>query len=110
MASLVGRVKNLVVEDGEVESETETDRVCGSQISSSDLGSSFVGLERLVGGTLALLGDGEFGEISVVVTLPASFRQCAIQRRAGKGLLHLVIEDFGLAGLSGSDQVLVENI
>ena len=70
MASLVGGVQDLVIEDGEVESETQTDRVGRRQLSLGDLGSSLVGLERLVCGVLTLVANGELGEVSVVVTLP----------------------------------------
>jgi hypothetical protein len=38
MASAVRRVQDLVVEDTEVERETETDRVCWSEFSLCDVG------------------------------------------------------------------------
>ena len=70
MASLVGGIEDLVVENREVESEAEADWMGGSQVGLSDLGGSLVRLEGLVGRSLALVAHGELGEITVVVTLP----------------------------------------
>lgn len=70
LASLVGRVEDLVIEDGEVERETEADGVGGGKIGGSDFGGGLVGFEGLVCGLLALVGRGELGEVAVVVTLP----------------------------------------
>lgn len=42
MAGLIGRIEDLVVEDGEVERETETDRMGWSKISGGDLSSCLV--------------------------------------------------------------------
>lgn len=70
MASLVGRVEDLVVENGEVQCETETDGVGRSKVGGSNIGSSLVSLERLVGRGLALVTNGELGKVTVVVALP----------------------------------------
>ena len=70
VASLVGSVEDLVVEDGEVEGKTEADGVGRGELSLSDLGGGLVCLERLVGRLLALIASGEFCEVAVVVTLP----------------------------------------
>jgi len=70
MAGLVGRIEDLVIENGEVEGETKTDRVRGSKVGLGNLGSSLVGVERLVGGDLALLANSKLGEITVVVAFP----------------------------------------
>ncbi len=70
MASLVRSVEDLIVEDGEVQGKAETDGVSGRKLSLCDLSSRLVGLEGLVGGVLALLANGELGEITVVITLP----------------------------------------
>lgn len=91
MASTVGRVQNLVVENGEVESQTQADGVSRGQLGLGDIGSALGKIEtasvtrkccdrrgqsylvRLVrgsGGNLALLARGELGEVAVVVTLP----------------------------------------
>lgn len=49
MTCLVGRVEDLIVEDGEVEGKAETDGVGRSEVCLSDLGGSLVSLQRLVG-------------------------------------------------------------
>jgi hypothetical protein len=71
VARLVGCVQDLVVEHGEVEGQAETDGVSGRKLSLGDLGGSLVGLQRLVGRVLALVANGKFGEVAVVVALPA---------------------------------------
>jgi hypothetical protein len=71
LASLVGGVEDLIVENGEVQCETETDGVGGGKVGGSDISSSLVGLERLVGRGLALVTNGELGQVAVVVALPA---------------------------------------
>lgn len=71
VASLVGGVQDLIVEDGEVESEAETDRVRGRQLGLCDLGGSLVGIERLVGRLLSSIANRELGKVSVVITLPS---------------------------------------
>jgi hypothetical protein len=70
VASLVRSVEDLVVEDREVEGETQADGVRGRQLGLGNLGGSLVRLERLVGGVLAAVADGKLGEVTVVVTLP----------------------------------------
>jgi hypothetical protein len=70
LASLVWGVEDLVVEDGEVQCETETDGVCGRKVRCGNVGGSLVGLEGLVGRGLALVANGELGEVTVVVALP----------------------------------------
>ena len=92
VASLIGGVQDFVVEDREVKGESETDGVGRGKVSGGDLGGSLVGLQREVGSTLAAVANGELSEVTVVVTL------------------HLVVEDLGLARLSGLDEVLIENL
>jgi hypothetical protein len=70
MASLVRGVENLVVEDREVERKAKTDGVGRGKIGLGNLGGGLVGLQRLVSRSLALVANGEFGEITVVVALP----------------------------------------
>lgn len=70
VASLVGGVEDLVVEDREVEGKPKTDGVRGRKLSLRNLGGSLVGIERLVGRVLAGVANGELGEVAVVVTLP----------------------------------------
>ena len=81
MAGLVGRVQDLVVEDREVQSESETDGVGRGEISLGNLGGVLVSLERLVGGGLALVTKSELGEVTVVVTLPVRRISSATRRR-----------------------------
>lgn len=45
MTSLVGRVEDLVVEDGEVESQTKTDGMSGREISGGHFSRGFVGFQ-----------------------------------------------------------------
>jgi hypothetical protein len=71
MAGLVRRAEDLVVENGEVQGETQADRVRRRQLSLGNLGGGLVSLERLVGRILATVASGELGEVAVVVTLPA---------------------------------------
>ena len=70
MASLIGSVQDLVVEDGEVEGKTQADGVGRRQLSLGNLGGSLVGLQGLVGGVLATVANGKLSEVAVVVTLP----------------------------------------
>lgn len=70
VAGLIRRVENLVVEDGEVQSQTQADGVGRGKLSLGNLGGSLVRLERLVGRILATVTDGELSEIAVVVSLP----------------------------------------
>ena len=70
VASLVRGVKDLIVEDREVKSQTETDGVSGSKVGLGDFSGSLVGLEGGVGSALTAVTDGELGKITVVVTLP----------------------------------------
>lgn len=98
MASTVGRVQDLIVEDREVQGETETDGVGRSELSLSDVGGVLnmdgehvlqkkcwgsategsgvlgylVSLVGSVGSLLSLIARGKLGEITVVVTLPIS--------------------------------------
>ena len=70
MASLIGSVEDLVVEDGEVKGQTQADGVGGGKVGRGDFGRGFVGLEGGIGSTLTAVADGELGQITVVVTLP----------------------------------------
>lgn len=70
MASLVGRIENLVVEDGEVKGKTKADRVRRSKVGLSNLGGSLVSLERFIGRGLALIANSKFSEVAVVVAFP----------------------------------------
>jgi hypothetical protein len=88
LAGSLGRVENLVIEDGEVESQTQPNVVGGGQLGGGLVGSKLVGLQRLLGSLLSLVVGGELGQVSVVVTL------------------HLVVEDDGLGQLAGVGAIL----
>lgn len=62
------------------------------EVGGGDLSSSLVGLQGVVGGTLAAVANGELGKVAVVITL------------------HLVVEDLRLTALGGLDEVLVQNL
>ncbi len=70
VASLIGGVQDLVVENGEVEGETEADGVRGRQLGLRNFGGSLVCIQRLVGRLLSSVTDGELGKVSVIITLP----------------------------------------
>ena len=70
LASLVGRVENLVVENGEVQGKSEADGMGRSEVGGSNIGGGLVSLEGLVGRGLALVTNGELGKVTVVVALP----------------------------------------
>ena len=111
MASLIGRVEDLVVEDREVEGKAKTDRMSGGKVGGSDLSRSFVCFQRLVGRDLALITLGELGEVTVVITLP-EIRYVSIKANLNNSNgydVHLVVEYLRLAALSRLDQVLVKN-
>jgi hypothetical protein len=68
LASLIGGVQDLVVENGEVKGQTETDGVGGREIS-GDLRGLLVSLKRLVTSILSAISLLELSNITVVVTL-----------------------------------------
>ena len=70
VASLIRRVQDLVVENGEVEGQAETNWVGWCKVGLRDFGGVLVSLEGLVGGLLSLVANGEFSEVTVVITLP----------------------------------------
>jgi hypothetical protein len=78
MASTVGTVQDLVVENGKVQCQTKTDGMRRRELSDGDIRSSLVGLKRLVSAVLALIAGGELGEITVVVTHP---RETTLERQ-----------------------------
>jgi hypothetical protein len=115
LAGLVGGVQDLVVEDREVQGETETDRVGRGELSGGDLGGGLVSLEGLVGRGLALVAHGELGEVTVVVTLPVGGKTTVSfvrDTRTGhcRHNSHLVVEDLGFAALGRGDEVLLEDL
>lgn len=79
MASLVGGVEDLVVEDREVEGQAKTDGVGRSKVGGSNLSSGLVGLERSIGSTLAVVANSELSKVTVVVTLPVGVRKSRLE-------------------------------
>lgn len=75
MAGLIWRVQNLVVEHAEVQGKAEADRMCWCEVSRCNFGSVLVRFKRLVGACFPLVGNGEFGKVSVIVALPVSHDQ-----------------------------------
>lgn len=64
------RSEDVVVEDGEVESETETRRMSRREFLLGERPSGLIGFERL-GGVGRVLGAGrDLGEVSEVVSKP----------------------------------------
>jgi len=115
-------VHDLVVEDGEVQSKTEPDRVGGLQILLSLLSGCLVGFFSLLGNLLELLALGVLTDVPVVVSLHLEEEHLAL---GGGGLrdqvgvdeaqdviaegvelgldLFLVVSDqLGLVGVAGS--------
>lgn len=72
VACLVGRVQDLVVEDGEVESKTKADGVGWGKIGLGNLGRVLVRLQGLVGRLLSSFANCELSKVTVVVSLPAT--------------------------------------
>lgn len=70
MACLVRRVKDFIVEDGEVKGKTQADGVSWGKVSLGDLSGVLVGSQRVIGRSLAFFTESELGEITVVVALP----------------------------------------
>jgi hypothetical protein len=100
VARTVGRVQDLVVEDGEVEGQAEADGVGWGQLSLGDVGgilgracqrsrrksilhmTNLVSLVGSSGSNLALLAGSELSEIAVVVTLPRSETGVSMRRKS----------------------------
>lgn len=116
MASLIGRVENLVVEDGEIQREAKPDRMRRGEVRLGNLRGILVRLQGLVGRLLALIAGGKLGQITVVISLPVSIRKCASAtprihlRVAKRRTAHLVVKNLGFAALSRGDQMLVEHL
>ena len=65
-------VTHLVVEDGEVKGETESDGVRWLQLLHGDVAGSLVGDQTVLRCVLALLTRRELGQIPLVVALPVT--------------------------------------
>ena len=110
MASLVRSVKDLIVEDGEVEGKTKADGMGWSKVGLSNLSGRLVGLKRLIGRGPTLISNGKFGEVTVVVTLPVSRVSNVIQSSVCASTLHLMVEYLRLTALSRGDEVLIKDV
>lgn len=64
------RQKGYLLEDGEVEGETESDGMRRGELGDGNIGSGLVSLERLVGRVLSLVTSGKLGKVSVVISHP----------------------------------------
>jgi hypothetical protein len=93
---------------GELRISTKAEGVGGGEVLGSDLGSSLVSLERLVGRSLALVANSELGKVAVVVTLPVVRTVVSRGSHLQWAALHLVVEDLGLAALGRGDEVAVK--
>lgn len=70
MASLIRRVQDLIVENGEVKGQTQADWVGWCKVGLCNFGGVLVSLEGLVGRFLSLVANGELSKVTVVITLP----------------------------------------
>merc|ERR1719183_890162 len=92
LASLLGRVEDLIVEDGEVERQTEADGMRGLHLGLSNLEGLLVSLLRIFENLRSSVTHSHLGEVPVIISL------------------HLQVKDlgFGIAGLG--DEVFVQKI
>ena len=91
LASLLGIVADFIIENGEVEGQSESDGVGGLEVRSGNLLRVVVGIEGIVGGSLVLGVGGVLSNVSVVVAS------------------HLLVEDQGLGVvLGGRNELLVQ--
>ena len=70
MASLIRRVQDFIVENGEVKSQTQADWVGWCKVGLCNFGGVLVSLKGLVCRLLSLVANGEFSKVTVVITLP----------------------------------------
>ena len=92
VAGSVGGREDFVVEDGEVEGETQSDGVGGRQVLVGDGRSGGVSVQSGGSGSLSRVADLELGQVSVVVAL------------------HLVVEDLAFFGGGVGDEFLLEDL
>jgi len=92
VACLGGVIEDFVVEDGEIECKSESDRVGGAKLGASGVLSLRVALECTIGSLLVFRTSGVLSNISVVVTL------------------HLQVEDLSFRVSGVHDQVVREKV
>lgn len=98
-----------LLEDGEVERKTQSDRVSRRELGNGNVRSSLVSLERLVGRVFSLVTGSKLGEVSVVVSHPAS-SAAAHSWVQSTICSHLVVEHLGFTRSSAGDEVLVKDL
>lgn len=113
MASTVGRVENFVVEDRKVQGKTKSDWVSSSKLNLCDFSSTLVCFVSRCGSLLSVFTSGEFCKVTVVVTLPMKRIVLLIyadkNKREQRSILHLVVEDLGLASRGRADKMFVQD-
>jgi hypothetical protein len=75
MASLIRRVQDFIVENGEVKSQTQANWVGWCKVGLCNFGGVLVSLEGLVGRLLSLVTNGKLSKVTVVIALPVVKRQ-----------------------------------
>lgn len=70
MASLIGRIENLIVKDGEIKGQTKADWMSRCEIRLGNLRGILISLQGLIGRLLAPLSRSEFGEITMIISFP----------------------------------------
>ncbi len=103
VTSTIRRAQDLVVENGEVEGQTQTNGVRGREINNSNILSGLVSDERLLSSLFPLSSSRELGKVAPIVSLPDSIK-------TPRKLLHLVIEDLGLSSGGRRDQMMIEDV
>ena len=67
---MIRRVQDLIIENGEVECQTQADWVGWREVGLCNFGGVLISLEGLVGRLLSLVANGELSKVTVVITLP----------------------------------------
>ena len=83
IAGALGRVEDLVVENGEVERQAETDRMCGRHLSLGDLERLRVGLLRVVNNACSIQSShksSDNNKKSYIIKKPYHHFTCMCQR------------------------------
>lgn len=110
VTSLIRGVQDFIIKHGEVEGQSEADRMGWGKVSLRDFGCVLVGLQRFIGGFLALVTEGELSQVAVVITLPRLVLVRPNHKTSGLMLsLHLVVENLRLARLRRGNQMFVKD-
>lgn len=76
-ASAIRRVENFVIENREVEGQSEADGVGGGQVYHGNVAGSLVSHQAVLSRLLPVVADGKLSQVPVVVALPAKKKQTA---------------------------------